>query len=178
MKATEAVQVRTETHGRVPQGIRELAAAKISSLFRTAAEPVLTAHVTLTVAADPAVTRPAVAQVTIDMNGRIVRAQAAEGPCARPSTGWRPGSESPRAGGAELGGTARNRADDASPANGGTRASPARPSIFHGPLRNVRWSAAPATRPTRDPAAGGRRAGPARLRLPPVRRALDHRKTA
>jgi hypothetical protein len=33
--------------------------------------------VTLTVAADPAVARPAVAQATIDMNGRIVRAQAA-----------------------------------------------------------------------------------------------------
>jgi sigma 54 modulation/S30EA-like ribosomal protein len=32
----------------------------------------------LTVAAGPAVSRPAIAQVTVDMNGRIVRAQAAE----------------------------------------------------------------------------------------------------
>jgi ribosome-associated translation inhibitor RaiA len=76
MKATGTVQVRVEAHGSVPQGIRELAATKIGSLFRTAAEPVLSAHVMLAMAADPAVDRPAVAQVTIDMNGRILRAQA------------------------------------------------------------------------------------------------------
>jgi ribosome-associated translation inhibitor RaiA len=78
MTAANTTTVRTETHGRVPDGMPELAAAKVSSLLRFAAEPVLMAHVTLTVAADPAVARPAVAQATVDMNGRIVRAQAAE----------------------------------------------------------------------------------------------------
>jgi hypothetical protein len=78
MTTANTTTVRTETHGRVQEGMPELAAAKVSALFRIAAEPVLMAHVTLTVAADPAVARPAIAQATVDMNGRIVRAQAAE----------------------------------------------------------------------------------------------------
>jgi ribosome-associated translation inhibitor RaiA len=57
--------------------MRELAAAKVGSLLRFASEPVLSARVTLGVSADPAVPRPAVAQATIDLNGRTVRAQAA-----------------------------------------------------------------------------------------------------
>jgi len=67
---------RVETHGRVPDGMRELADAKVGSLLRFASEPVLSARVTLTVAPDSAVTRPALAQATIDLNGQIVRAQA------------------------------------------------------------------------------------------------------
>jgi ribosome-associated translation inhibitor RaiA len=78
MKAIKTAPVRVETHGRVPDGSRELAAAKVGSLLRIAAEPTLSARVMLAMAADPAVARPAVAQVTVDMNGRIVRAQAAE----------------------------------------------------------------------------------------------------
>ena len=77
MRAARAVEVRVETHGRVPEGSADLAAAKVGSLLRVAAEPVLSAHVTVAVSADPAVARPAVAQATIDLNGRIVRAQAA-----------------------------------------------------------------------------------------------------
>ena len=77
MNAVQTVPVRVETHGRVPEGMRELAAAKAGSLLRFAPEPVLSARVTLTVSADPAVPRPAVAQVTVDLNGRTVRAQAA-----------------------------------------------------------------------------------------------------
>jgi ribosome-associated translation inhibitor RaiA len=78
MKATQTAPVRVETHGKVPDSSPELAAAKVGSLLRIAAEPVLGARVMLAVAADPAVARPAVAQVTVDMNGRIIRAQAAE----------------------------------------------------------------------------------------------------
>ena len=78
MKATKTAPVHVETHGRVPDGSRELAAAKVGSLLRIAAEPTLSARVMLAMAADPAVACPAVAQVTVDMNGRIVRAQAAE----------------------------------------------------------------------------------------------------
>ena len=42
-----------------------------------ASEPVLFARVKLTMSADPAVERPAVAQVNIDLNERLIRAQAA-----------------------------------------------------------------------------------------------------
>ena len=77
MRAAQTAQVRVESHGRVPDGSAELAEAKVGPLLRAAAEPVLSARVTLAVAADPAVARPAVAQATIDMNGRVLRAQAA-----------------------------------------------------------------------------------------------------
>ena len=77
MNAVQTVPMQVEARGRVPDGMRELAAAKTSSLFRFASEPVLSARVTLAVSADPAVPQPAVAQVTIDLNGRTVRAQAA-----------------------------------------------------------------------------------------------------
>jgi len=77
MNAIQTMPVQVEAHGRVPDGMRELAAAKTGSLLRFTSEPVLSARVTLAVSADPAVPRPAVAQATIDMNGRIVRAQAA-----------------------------------------------------------------------------------------------------
>ena len=77
MNTVQTVPVQVEIHGRVPGGMRELVAAKASSLFRFASEPVLSARVTLAVSADPAVPRPAVAQATINMNGRTVRAQAA-----------------------------------------------------------------------------------------------------
>jgi hypothetical protein len=40
-------------------------------------EPVLFARVRLAMSADPAVERPAVAQVNVDLNGRLIRAQAA-----------------------------------------------------------------------------------------------------
>jgi len=76
MNALQTVPVQVEAHGRVPDGMRELASAKAGSLLRFASEPVLSARVTLAVSADPAVPRPAIAQATIDLNGRIVRAQA------------------------------------------------------------------------------------------------------
>ena len=77
MKATEAAAVRVETHEKVPNGSADLATAKVSSLLLAVAEPVLSARVTLAVAADLAVERPAIAQATIDVNGWILRAQAA-----------------------------------------------------------------------------------------------------
>jgi ribosome-associated translation inhibitor RaiA len=77
MRAAQTAQVQVGIHGRVPDGPAELAEAKVGPLLRAASEPVLSARVTLAVAADPAVARPAVAQATIDMNGRVLRAQAA-----------------------------------------------------------------------------------------------------
>jgi ribosome-associated translation inhibitor RaiA len=77
MNGIQTPQVRVETRGRVPEGSADLAAAKVGSLLRVAARPVLSVRVTLAVAADPAVARPAVARAAIDLNGRVVRAQAA-----------------------------------------------------------------------------------------------------
>ena len=77
MQDTQPVQVQIETQGAVPEGMPELAIAKVRSLLRLAAEPALFARVTLTMAADPAVNLPAVARVNVDLDGRLVRAQAA-----------------------------------------------------------------------------------------------------
>lgn len=77
MNAVQTMPVHVEAHGPVPDGMRELAAAKVGRLLRLASEPVLSARATLAVSADPAVPRPAVARATIDLNGRTVRAQAA-----------------------------------------------------------------------------------------------------
>ena len=77
MTDTEAVPVRTMTHGAVPEGAQEFAVAKVRSVLGHVRRPVLSVRVTLTMSADPAVARPAAAQATIDVNGRIVRAEAA-----------------------------------------------------------------------------------------------------
>jgi hypothetical protein len=71
------VQVQTETQGAVPEGAVELAVHLVGSLLRTAPEPVLFARVKLIMSEDPAVQRPAIAQANIDLNGRLIRAQAA-----------------------------------------------------------------------------------------------------
>ena len=77
MSVAETAQVRVETHGKVPSWAVGLATAKVRSVIRIAAEPILSVRVLLAVAPDPAVARPAVAQATVDMNGRVIRAQAA-----------------------------------------------------------------------------------------------------
>lgn len=77
MASTPTVQVQAETRGAVPEGAASFAVQRVSSLLRVASEPVLFARVKLTMAADPALERPAIAQVNIDLNGRLVRAQAA-----------------------------------------------------------------------------------------------------
>lgn len=74
-KAT--MQVQTQTRGAVPEGAVDLAVHRVSSVLRTASEPVLFARVKLIMKADPAVQRPAIAQVSVDLNGRLIRAQAA-----------------------------------------------------------------------------------------------------
>jgi len=79
MADAQTVQVQAETRGAVPEDMAGFAAHRVSSLVRAASEPVLFARVKLTMAADPAVERPAIAQVSVDLNGRLVRAQAAGG---------------------------------------------------------------------------------------------------
>jgi hypothetical protein len=87
MAGTRTVQVQAETRGAVPEGAVSFAVQRVSSLLKMAPEPVLFARVKLTMAADPAVERPAVAQVSVDLNGRLVRAQAA-GETMREATGY------------------------------------------------------------------------------------------
>ena len=82
MKITQVVPVRTGSRGRVPEGTEELAVSKIRTVLGHVAKPVLSARVTLTMSGDPAVTFPAAAHATIDVNGRVVRAEAA-GPTMR-----------------------------------------------------------------------------------------------
>ena len=77
MADTQSLQVQAETRGVVPEGAVSLAVQRVSSLLGAASEPVLSARVKLTIVAGPAVERPAIAQVNIDLNGRLIRAQAA-----------------------------------------------------------------------------------------------------
>jgi hypothetical protein len=76
MADVRTVQVRAERRGAVPEGAASYAVHQVSSLLRTAPEPVLSARVKLIMAADPAMERPAIAQVNIDLNGRLIRAEA------------------------------------------------------------------------------------------------------
>jgi len=77
MKSAQALDVQTEVNGDVPHAAVGIAVAKIRSLLRYAPEPVLFARVTLSIAADPAVERPAVAGANLDLNGRLISAHAA-----------------------------------------------------------------------------------------------------
>jgi ribosome-associated translation inhibitor RaiA len=75
MTIIQAVSMRS--HGDVPEGARELAVSKVRSVLQHVAKPVLSARITLTMSADPAMGFPAVAHVTIDLNGQTVAAGAA-----------------------------------------------------------------------------------------------------
>jgi ribosome-associated translation inhibitor RaiA len=78
MTTSHAVPVRIQVHGNVPDYAGDLAITKVSSvLARHAAEPVISARVVLMMAPDPAVARPAIAEATVGISGRMVRAQAA-----------------------------------------------------------------------------------------------------
>ncbi|GAA4093268.1 MULTISPECIES: sigma 54 modulation/S30EA ribosomal C-terminal domain-containing protein [Actinomadura] len=70
-----APEVAVEHRGAVPEGSADYARAKVAAVFGHAPEPVLFARAKLTMAPDPAVDRPAVAQANLDVNGRPVRVQ-------------------------------------------------------------------------------------------------------
>jgi ribosome-associated translation inhibitor RaiA len=61
--------------GEVPEEARRYARKRLGSVIERIPEPVLFARVKLTQAPDPAVERSAIAQVTVDVNGEIVRAR-------------------------------------------------------------------------------------------------------
>ena len=77
-RATRSMpEVVVEQHGRVPSSSAKLARESMAEVIGRAHEPVLFARVKLTVSADPAVARASLAQANVDVNGRLVRAQAA-----------------------------------------------------------------------------------------------------
>jgi ribosome-associated translation inhibitor RaiA len=78
MADARTLEVQAQTHGDVPANAVGLAIRRVSSLLRLASEPVLFARVKLTMQADPAVERPAITQINIDLNGRLVRVQSAD----------------------------------------------------------------------------------------------------
>jgi len=75
------IHVDVTTCGQLP-GMDDYVQEKIGGLGRYAHQPVLHARVRLSRHADPAVSRPVVAQANLDVNGRLVRAQV-EGNTAR-----------------------------------------------------------------------------------------------
>jgi len=71
------LDVEVQQHGPVPEGEAEHARTLIGKLMDHTNTPVLYTRVRLTMINDPARLRPALAQVNIDLNGRLVRAHAA-----------------------------------------------------------------------------------------------------
>lgn len=78
MSDTQSLQVETVTRGAVPEDAMDLAVLRVRAELRAARKPVLLAKVKLAIAADAGDSRPAIAQASVDLNGRRVRAQAAE----------------------------------------------------------------------------------------------------
>jgi ribosome-associated translation inhibitor RaiA len=75
--ATGPVTMTIVTHGEVPTDARSYADQQLGAVIENIEEPVLFARVKLTQAPDPACERPAIAQVSVDINGDLVRAQLA-----------------------------------------------------------------------------------------------------
>ncbi len=75
--STHAPPVQVAQRGRVSPGEAEYAREKMASVLRYTDLPVLFVRVMLTRLADPALSRSAVAQANLDLNGRLLRAQAA-----------------------------------------------------------------------------------------------------
>jgi ribosome-associated translation inhibitor RaiA len=69
------LDVDVTTHGQLP-GAPDYARHKIGGLGRFTHRPVLHARVKLSMHHDPAVQRPVVAQANLDVDGRLIRAQA------------------------------------------------------------------------------------------------------
>lgn len=77
MSDTQALGVETVTRGAVPEDAMDLAVLRVRAELRVAPEPVRYAKIKLAMAADPSSGQPAVAQTSVDLDGRRVRVQAA-----------------------------------------------------------------------------------------------------
>jgi hypothetical protein len=77
MKTSVTPDVHVETHGAITKEEEDYLRVRIGDVLRFAPQPALHARAKLTRYADPALSRPAMAQVNVDLNGRFLRAQAA-----------------------------------------------------------------------------------------------------
>jgi ribosome-associated translation inhibitor RaiA len=73
-RPTQSPVVELKVHKGLPAGTDAYARQKVSAVIRQAPEPVLSMRIRLTRHSNPAVARPVVAQATLDVNGRMVRA--------------------------------------------------------------------------------------------------------
>jgi hypothetical protein len=76
MTGAQVFQLQTHSRGAVPAGAMDTAVTRVRGLLRLAPGPVLFGRIKLTMAADPAVERPATAQARVDLRGRLVVAEA------------------------------------------------------------------------------------------------------
>ncbi|MEZ5144255.1 MAG: HPF/RaiA family ribosome-associated protein [Acidimicrobiales bacterium] len=79
MTITEPEDITITVHGNLPGGVVDYARDKVARLIDRVGQPVLYAEVELDQAPDPARERPAMVEVTLDVNGRPVRAHLAAG---------------------------------------------------------------------------------------------------
>jgi ribosome-associated translation inhibitor RaiA len=77
IRSTDISDVEVFVRGDLPDRVAEYARRKITRLARRLGDPVLHARIRLTLQPDPAVARPVRAQVNLDVNGRLVRAEVA-----------------------------------------------------------------------------------------------------
>lgn len=77
VRPTERPPIEVVTRGDVPEAARQYAVEQLGRAIDQIAEPVLFVRVKLTQAPDPARDRPAIAEVSVDVNGDVVRAQLA-----------------------------------------------------------------------------------------------------
>jgi ribosome-associated translation inhibitor RaiA len=75
--ATGEVTLTTLTRGEIGADAVSYARRRLGQLLKRMEAPLLFARVKLSIAADPATARPAMAQASVGVNGRIVRAQVA-----------------------------------------------------------------------------------------------------
>lgn len=74
---THPIDVVVSRRGPVPANAVAYARARIAAALRHAPAPVLWIRASLIEASDPAVTRPAIGHVNLDLNGRFVRVEVA-----------------------------------------------------------------------------------------------------
>jgi ribosome-associated translation inhibitor RaiA len=76
--ATQATDpVTVVTHGEISEEDIDYARRRLTPPLEKIAEPVLLARIKLTLSGDPGRSRPAIAQVMVDINGDLVRAHTA-----------------------------------------------------------------------------------------------------
>lgn len=75
MTTTSAPDIHIQTQGAVRADEADYAREKVEAVLRHARDPVLFVRVKLSLLRDPALDRPAVVQVNVNLNGRLVRAQ-------------------------------------------------------------------------------------------------------